>query len=259
MMKNSALLFLILGLVCSNASALEAGYPLIYFQYSPAYDSKYCPTAHEITPEWVASAQTVVSSLQSAWDLEAPVLLGAVAKTIRPFRTRGEIAGLFLCRDLVSFSYPLFISAWPFIPEAMNGKPLPLSHIKFITFHEVLHRFVTENLDPSAPTPLLKKYSEEAPNVRDHLHVMAIQKLVYLQVDPSGESLKQLLAYERGYGKDYQRAWEIVNGPQGHEAFVQELKYPIRLAFGSIAEDTCWPLSGVSRPRGFQSPFHLES
>jgi hypothetical protein len=136
-------------------SAESSRYPYVYLQYSPAFDEKYCPSGSGITPEWVQSAQGAVSRLQKAWDDDSPALLDRVVRLIKPFRSTGEVAALFLCRKQKNTAFPLLLSAWPFIPEAMAGKPLPPSEIRFVAFHEILHRFVVENIDYRRPTPLL--------------------------------------------------------------------------------------------------------
>jgi len=59
--------------------------------------------------------------------------------------------------------------------------------------------------------------------VKNHLHLMAIMKMVYLKLDRE-EQLKQIIEKDHEIDNPaYGRAWQIVNDIEGHQAFVQEL------------------------------------
>ncbi|MGE3758063.1 MAG: hypothetical protein AB7H97_09910 [Pseudobdellovibrionaceae bacterium] len=46
-----------------------------------------------------------------------------------------------------------------------------------LVFHELLHTWISENV--KFPTPLYNKYQNEERAVRNHLHLMALQKYIY--------------------------------------------------------------------------------
>ena len=74
-------------------------------------------------------------------------------------------------------------------------------------------------------SPFRKKYEAEGEHllVLNHLHLMAIQKQVYLELGLE-EDLGSVIANDSLLAKgQYKRAWEIVN-EEGHDAFVAELQ-----------------------------------
>ena len=91
-----------------------------------------------------------------------------------------------------------------------------------INSHELLHTYVIGAL-PQGKSVLLEKYQSEEPVVKNHLHLMAVMKLVYLKLDRDAQ-LQQIMEKDRALSSPaYGRAWQIVNDLEGHEAFVQEL------------------------------------
>lgn len=80
--------------------------------------------------------------------------------------------------------------------------------------------WVDENI--SEKSPLLKKYSTEPYEVRDHLHLMALQKMVYLKLNR--QDILDMLdeSYRTKQSKDYRRAWEIVNDIEGYEMVIHD-------------------------------------
>jgi hypothetical protein len=80
---------------------------------------------------------------------------------------------------------------------------------------------LTANL--TAQTPLLTRYESESASVLAHLHLMAIQKHVYLKLGRA-DLLAWIGKLYPLIGGDEGRAWEIVNTLEGHEAFIEELK-----------------------------------
>lgn len=75
--------------------------------------------------------------------------------------------------------------------------------------HEILHREI-DDLIPD-DSSLLVEYAGEPARVRDHLHLLAVQKAGYLELGLDAE-LAELIDVDSqlpsGY---YKRAWEIVN------------------------------------------------
>ena len=92
-----------------------------------------------------------------------------------------------------------------------------------LLFHELLHIWLEENLDV-AGSALLEKYRYEHQYVLDHLHLMALQKMVYLNL----RRFDILSEIDKGYRifslPEYRRAWEIVTQIEGYETVLEDLR-----------------------------------
>ena len=117
----------------------------------------------------------------------------------------------------------MLINIRPFLDGPTQQQPRPLFLFSAVVFHELLHTYVLGAL-PQGTSALLEKYKSEEPVVKNHLHLMAVMKLVYLKLNRE-EQLQQIIEKDRALGTPaYGRAWQIVNDLEGYEAFVQELK-----------------------------------
>ncbi len=134
------------------------------------------------------------------------------------FPYREMQATLTVCLP-ASTSIPLIVEVNEFLPTAQ--KPAPAWEFSEIVFHELMHIYVRPVLAHSA---LMKKYQNEAPTTRYHLHVMATEKMTLLKLN----RLDNLKTIDHEYRTDpdpaYKRAWEIVNDIEGYQAFIGELK-----------------------------------
>jgi len=156
-------------------------------------------TKQPIDPAAVKELGTRLDSFRQHWRAEAPRLLGAVPTvTGVPFRRRELWAALFLCH-LPSMNTPLMISVRHYLTGAPNG-PAPLSIFSNTVFHEVLHIYVGDIVDslPGQTTPLIEKYKSEHPAVLSHLHLYAIEALVYRRLGRENE-LEAVFAFERRF------------------------------------------------------------
>ena len=176
-----------------------------------------------IERQWYAELRTKIKMFQNYWDQEAPLLLGTTITEIhKPFRYQEMLATLTLC-PIQSMSRPLLINIRPFLDGPTQQQPRPLFLFSAVVFHELLHTYVLGALPPGKSV-LLEKYQSEEPVVKNHLHLMAVMKLVYLKLDRE-EQLKQIIEKDRALGSPaYGRAWQIVNDLERYEAFVQELR-----------------------------------
>ncbi len=196
--------------------------PLV-FGYVPFDQSCERWRTTKIEPQWYEELKTKITMLQDAWEHEAPLLLGTTITEIhKPFRYTEMLATLTLC-PIPSMSRPLLINVRAFLDGPTQQQPRPLFLFAAVVFHELLHTYVIGVL-PRGQSALLEKYQSEEPLVKNHLHLMAIMKLVYLKLDRA-EQLQQIIARESAYDNPgYRRAWQIVNDLEGHDAFVQELR-----------------------------------
>jgi hypothetical protein len=214
-------------LACACAPAA----PRLFFQFHAGFEAAFCPSDIGMpTPrlEWIAEARAGVREAQAIWDREGPSLLASAVEIAgRPFRRREETVTLNLCRTRPSLQAPLLIQFWMFLRGPTKGRPAPPALFVDIVFHELLHNYVSEILG-SRKTPLLARYREEPEKVRNHLHLMALQRVVYDRLQR--DDLRRVdLTFIRMSSPEYLRAWQIVNdkdapGHSGWEAFVAELR-----------------------------------
>ena len=221
-MTKRSITFLILAFA-TTAFASQPSYPKLFFHYSHLYD-EICATNNPVTPSWAEEAQSRENEFAALWEKEAPTLMGQLFKDFGKGFSRKELtATLSVCHGGGSFSAPLVLDVTWYLKTYMGAKPLrPDYAFVDLVFHELLHTWVDENL--KYPSPLLIKYRDESPSVRAHLHLMAVQKLIYIELGRTDMLNWINWLYPRMVGA-YPRAWQIVN-KEGYEAFVAELKRP---------------------------------
>jgi hypothetical protein len=201
--------------------ALAEG-PVIKFRYSPVFDS-WCTATNgtEVSDAKLQQLLGEVGDIQAEWDKLGPELLATTEKLIgKPFRRREVTATMFLCGKTPSMSMPMLINGNWFVD---GENQLPNDMATHIAFHELLHIYLVDHF--MGDTPLRKKYEAEGEHflVLNHLHLMAIQKLVYLELGLE-EELARVIANDSKLARGaYERTWGIVNDV-GHEVFVAELQ-----------------------------------
>ena len=223
--RLSALLFVVLS--CSTAFVeAQVSYPEVTLKYSAIFDPPCAEMTNQpIDPEAVKELQSRVSFFQEYWRKDAPQLLGTVPSvTGVPFRFRETRAALVLCR-FPSMSIPLIINMRPYVSAIVKEQITPLPVFSNTIFHEVLHRFVDDCIKalPGGTTPLLEKYRTEPPVVRNHLHLYAIEQLVYQKLGREKDEEAAVADEQRlKSGVSLKRAREIVAAEKA-DNFVREL------------------------------------
>jgi hypothetical protein len=211
-------------LLVTVTSAFGEQYPHVplVFGYIPFDQSCEQWRNTKIERQWYGELRTKIKMFQDYWEQEAPLLLGTTITEIhKPFRYQEMLATLTLC-PIRSMSRPLLINIRPFLDGPTQQQPRPLFLFSAVVFHELLHTYVLGAL-PQGKSVLLERYQSEDTVVKNHLHLMAIMKMVYLKLDRE-EQLKQIIEKDREIDNPaYGRAWQIVNDIEGHQAFVQEL------------------------------------
>lgn len=156
---------------------------------------------------------------QKQWDAEGPAYMNAALTGVGlDFPYREMQATLTVCLP-ASTSIPLVVDVKEFLPTAK--KPAPAWEFSEIVFHELMHSYVSPVLPHSA---LIKKYQNEAPTTRYHLHVMAIEKMTLLRLNKIDDLKLIDRDYRNGPDPAYKRAWEIVNDIEGYQPFIEELQ-----------------------------------
>ena len=195
-------------------------YPKLFFEYSGLYDN-ICAGNNPVDDAWASEASSKEPEFTKVWEDSAPLLFNQLFSDFKKGFTRNEMtATLSVCAFAPSYSNPLILNVSRFLKSYMKDAPVRGDHVFVdLVFHELLHTWVDENI--SETTPLLLKYKSESASVRAHLHLMALQVLVYKETGRNDLLEWINLQYPRMRG-DYPRAWEIVN-KEGYEAFIKEI------------------------------------
>ena len=207
---RSAFLFVaLLGFGCLSQATL----PRIKVEYSPSEDlACSLPPGSPIKEEWKAELLSRQSEFVTLWQTEGPKLLAATeAISGGDFPLQEITARLTLC-NAPSESFPgadrvtinMRYALRSFTPE-----PVSMRYKVDTLFHELLHIFLSRH--PIENSPLLKEHAAEDERVRDHLHLLALQKAVLLELNEP-DALKEVIAVDSALpGGYYKRAWELVN------------------------------------------------
>ena len=131
-------------------------------------------------------------------------------------------AALTVC-PVASMSLPLIINVRGFLVSA--GNPTPDWFFPLLVFHELMHTY-TRPVNTSST--LRKKHSFESVVTLNHLHVLALEKLVLTKLRKVDDLQWLDRRYRTASPAAYKRAWEIVNDVEGVEAFLSELKAAAR-------------------------------
>ena len=209
------------------AASAEPAYPQITFQYSPVFDASCAEaTKQAIDSEAVNELQGRLASFEETWRRDAPQLLGSVPElTNVPFRFRETKAALILC-GFPSMANPLMINVSRYLKATAKGPVTPLAVFSNSLFHEALHRYITDWLDTQRghTTPSLEKYGAEPKLVLTHLHLFAIETLVYRKLGRE-KDLEIVIGSQQSIppGPMFKRAREIVE-KEKPESFLREFR-----------------------------------
>lgn len=228
-MRVEFCIVVVASLACASTSHQAAGeraspLPVVDILYPPVgtiFD-RACSSflaKNDVTPELISAAAAAKPRLEAEWVRHGTRYVATALEEIgAPYPYRDIVAVLTVC-SVPTMSTPLLVNIRRYLPGA--ERPSPDEEFSETLFHELMHHY-THGL--SANSPLTNKYAAESLLVRNHLHVIALEKMVLSKL---GET-KELAAVEDKYRNaprpDYKRAWEIVSDIEGPGGFLQELK-----------------------------------
>lgn len=165
-----------------------------------------------ISPEMVGELRSRLPEMRRLWESVGPEMTHAVtALTNKPFEPTGTIR-LTLC-DEPSSSFQGPTVNMRYALRSFTDTPVPLRYKVDTAFHEELHPFVDANVP--AKSGLLAAHASEPQCVRNHLHLLALQKAVLLRVHDS-VALAQVVAIDGQLPSGcYKRAWTLVDSTPG--------------------------------------------
>jgi len=191
----------------------QAGQAWAKVEYSPRQDllCSLLPGS-SIKEEWKTELLSRQSEFEKLWEAEGPRFLaetGAISG--KQFPPQEITAQLTLCNTpSESFAATGRVSVnMRYALKSFASTPVPMRYKVDTLFHELLHIFLLKH--PIENSSLLKEHASEPERVRNHLHLLALQKAVLLKLNEP-DALKDVIAIDSqlpaGY---YRRAWEIVN------------------------------------------------
>lgn len=212
-------------------------FPKLFFEHGYVFDQS-CQTDSKqpITEAMENELDQRLPDLQKLWEEKGTDLLTATIDiTKHDFGRREESVTLILCPWFAPMSQPLMLRVRSYLKSATekgnkNFYTTLRPDFYFVSqvYHELLHRYLDHNfetmglINPSR-SPLANKYRKENKGVLIHLHLLALQKAVYLKVHRD-DDLQKIIQFDSEIPGDiYKRAWEIVN-KEGYDKFLDELK-----------------------------------
>lgn len=199
------------------AQFAQASQPQITVEYSPRQDflCSMLPGS-SIKEEWKAELLSRKPEFEKLWESERSRLLSATeAVSGKEFPSQEITARLTLCntpsesfagmdRVSVNMRYAL---------KSFTPTPVPMRYKVATLFHELLHIFLFKH--PITDSSLLKMHAAEPDRVRNHLHLLALQKAILLKLNEH-DALMEVIAIDSQLpGGHYKRAWTIINSTEG--------------------------------------------
>lgn len=195
----------------------------IDISYSPAFDSA-CSFVRgvPIKPEWKEELIRRLPEFRHIWAGIGPALLES-ATQVAPLQAPDSIkARLTLC-DLPSQSMLGISVNMRFALAAFTKDPVALRYKADTLFHEILHRMLLGHVPRDSK--LLRELGAETACVRSHVHLLAVQKAVLLDLDETAALAEVIRIDGELPGGCYKRAWSIVNATETtYQSYVAELR-----------------------------------
>lgn len=205
--------FLCIGVTLLGVSVASAAEQLpVQITYSSKNDLA-CSSrdGSEIPESWKHELEARRAEFDALWGRLGPKLIkDTIAIVGKPFPA-GIVARLTLC-NVPSESFPAFgvVSVnMRFALKSFTDRPVSMQYKVGTLFHELLHVYLDAN--PVANSALSKAHALEDRRVLNHLHLLALQKAVYLRLGLLNELEEQVRIDSSLPGGYYKRAWALVN------------------------------------------------
>lgn len=211
----------------NTANPSDIPIPQVFFEYGAILDEVMMENRSvvcNLDPSLVTSVRRGLSNLSARWDASGSKLLASTLWLTHKGFSRREITVFLTLCNTPSMSQPPILNILDYLGALVRTDDLKANTLlEGLVFHELLHPFLMEgwpNLMVTSPTVL--KHSQESQLVLNHLHLLAVQKHVYLQLGRSHD-LEAIIADDSIYPA-YQKAWKIVNTPGTSKILVKELE-----------------------------------
>lgn len=206
--------------------------PKLFFTWTHAYD-KMCARGFEysnidqeadsekLKVSWSTELKNRVSEFQKKWDEDSPALFKVLSSEFKKDFSRLEYtASLSACAPAPSMPVPLVLNVSRYLKSFWAPKePKDLNLFVDIPFHELLHLWLFEHLPQD--TPIKLKYKNEKAGVVSHIHLFAMESLIYEKANKV-EVWKHVRDFHMHKGGAHKRAMEILD-KEGRNAILKEL------------------------------------
>ncbi|MET0291597.1 MAG: hypothetical protein ABW136_04475 [Steroidobacteraceae bacterium] len=194
----------------------------VAFEYSPTLD-RLCSMVRgaRIDPAWSAELQSRLGEFRSQWQRVGPELLSNSETLTGLSFPKSNTVRLTLC-DLPSQSIVGTSVNLRFALASFAAHPVSLRYKIDTVHHELLHSLLSGHVPDSSP--LLVAHADEPACVRNHLHLLALQKAVLIRMGASG-ALADVEANDASLPNGcYRRTWALVNdGESRYLDYVAEI------------------------------------
>ena len=174
-----------------------------------------------VQAEWANELNERLPEFAKLWESISPTLIEAVSvNTKKPFSPPKTVH--LTLTDQPSNSFLGITVNMRYALRSFTAAPVPMRYKIDTVFHEALHEFVWR-YTPKA-SPLLAQHASEPMCVRNHLHLLALQKSALLYTKDLA-ALEQVVALDSQLPSGcYKRAWSLVDAtPSTYLKYVEEL------------------------------------
>jgi len=206
--RNRVFIFAVLLTWAAHASSAEA--INITITYSPRLDW-VCSIFRgpPIDEEWETELLARQPEFEQLWAAVGPKLIAATEAIAGQAFPADEITVRLTLCNLPSQSALGVSVNMRYALQSFTARPVPMRYKVDTLFHELLHNYLDEY--PVPDSKLLGQHATEPARVRSHLHLLALEKAVFLALGES-QALMDVIDIDsqlpNGY---YKRAWEIIN------------------------------------------------
>lgn len=172
----------------------------------------------------IAKFKEEMPLFEATWQKDGPMFFGEVFDTFHHgFLEEQKTAIVFLGATIgYGNKHALMLGlAFLFNNDRWDNAISREDYFSWLLFHELLHVWTEEHV--GYQSPLLENYCNEDQETLEHIHLMAIQKMVYLKLNRL-DLLEFSDQWYRKYPNGYRRSWEIVNDIEGYELVIDDIK-----------------------------------
>src|SRR5262249_14733314 len=200
----------LLCLLFFNSTAIAAP-PKVTISYSPSLDTvSALLRGVRIEAAWKQELSEDLGPFRDMWAKIGPRLLSKTEEiTDKHFADASISAYLTLCDPPSESLHFAVVVNMRYALASFTKHPVPLRYKIGALFHEILHNFVDDHMP--AHSALLARHDGELARVREHLHLLALLKAVYLALGMQDELAELIDIDAQLPGGFYKRAWDIIN------------------------------------------------
>ena len=200
-----------------------ANTPVVSIEYNQTLDS-ICSffKGPKIEDAWRDELSQKLEGFRSSWDTDGAKLLATTEHvTGKSFSSASIRAYLSLCAIPSQSGFGKSVNM-RYAMSTFIDDPVSFRYKVGTLYHEILHGFINEHLPENSK--LLTLNEKEHPRVREHLHLLALMKSVYIELDIE-HNLAEIIDIDGKLpGGFYKRTWEIINEREDtYKVYVDEI------------------------------------